>query len=358
MALRSMTEYSHPTIGQPNNPLRRDLESILQQTPNVWEELRGQRVFVTGGTGFIGTWLLESFCWANERLALGAQAVVLTRSPQSYRLKVPHLANHPAVTLVPGDVRTFEFPEGTFSHVIHAATDVAASVQSQDHRLQFETIVRGTERALEFADLACAKKILFTSSGGVYGSQPLELLHIPEDFQGAPTPCHVASTYGEGKRAAELLCAIFAQEGLPVKIARCFTFVGPYLPIDGRYAVGNFVGAAASNQEILVRGNPRTVRSYLYAADMAAWLWSILIQGQVGRPYNVGSDQAVTMKELADAVARQFVPQPTVRVRQDWEAEFPSRYVPSTQRAAGELGLTQTVDLDEALQRYVRFTTS
>lgn len=358
MALQRMADNSHLIMGQPDNPLRSDLEAVLQRTPDVWEELRGQRVFVTGGTGFIGTWLLESFCWANKRLALGAQAFVLTRSPQNYLLKVPHLANDPAVTLMPGDVRTFEFPEGTFSHVIHAATDVAAGAQFQNHRLQLDTIVRGTERTLEFADQARAKKVLFTSSGGVYGNQPLELLHVTEDYQGAPAPCHVDSTYGEGKRAAELLCAIFVQQGLPVKIARCFTFVGPYLPVDGRYAVGNFVGAAAGNQEIFVRGNPMTVRSYLYTADMAVWLWSILIRGQAGRPYNVGSNRAVTMKVLADTVARQFVPQPKVRVRQDWEAVPPaSRYVPSTERAVEELGLVQTVDLDEALEKYVRFTT-
>src|SRR5215471_10451273 len=101
------------------NPLASDLDHVLKQTAGVWEELRGQRIFITGGTGFFGCWLLESFAWANEKLKLNASAVVLTRNLDAFRKKAPHLAAHPAIQFHPGDVLTFGFPSGRFSHVIH-----------------------------------------------------------------------------------------------------------------------------------------------------------------------------------------------------------------------------------------------
>src|SRR5579883_949281 len=105
------------------NPLSGDLDHVLNHTADLWDELRGRRIFITGGTGFFGCWLLESFAWANDKLGLDAQALVLTRNPQAFREKAPHLAHHRAIQLHPGYIRTFAFPEGCFSHVIHAATE-------------------------------------------------------------------------------------------------------------------------------------------------------------------------------------------------------------------------------------------
>src|SRR4051812_34692048 len=103
-------------------PLASDLDHVLAHTAPLWGELRGRRLFITGGTGFFGCWLLETFCRANDELGLKAQATILTRRPGAFADKADHLANHPAVRLAKGDVRDFAFPPGEFSHVIHAAT--------------------------------------------------------------------------------------------------------------------------------------------------------------------------------------------------------------------------------------------
>ena len=339
------------------NPLATDLDHVLAHTTGLWEELREQRIFITGGTGFFGCWLLESFAWANDKLGLNASALVLTRNVESFRKKAPHLASHPAIHFHPGDVRSFEFPEGQFSHVIHAATEASAKLNAEDPLTMFDTIVEGTRRTLEFARHSGAKKILLASSGAVYGRQPSEIRRLPEDYTGGPAVVESHSAYGEGKRAAEMLCTLYAkQHGLEPKIARCFAFVGPYLPLDIHFAIGNFIRDSLAGVAIRINGDGTPVRSYLYAADMAVWLWTILFLGKPCRPYNVGSETDLTIQEIAHAVAVATRPEVTVLVAREPVPGKPvERYIPATQRAQIELGLKEHFSLAESIQRTLQW---
>ena len=340
-----------------DNPLAADLDHILAHTEGLWEELRGQRIFITGGTGFFGCWLLESFAWANDRLGLDASAVVLTRDAASFSRKAPHLAQHPAIRLHLGDVRSFDFLPGQFSYIIHAATDGDLKLMAEDPLAVFDINVQGTRRVLEFARQCGATEFLFTSSGAVYGKQPPAMPYLSEDYRGAPDPTDAYSTYGsagEEKRIAEMLCALYARQyGLKPKIARCFSFLGPYLPLDGKFAVGNFIRDGLTGGPIRVKGDGSPWRSYLYAADLAIWLWTILVRGAPCRPYNVGSERTVTIADLAVTVARTLQPPPVVEIaaRQATPGAPPACYVPSTQRSREELGLRQSVDLADAIGR-------
>jgi nucleoside-diphosphate-sugar epimerase len=339
------------------NPLAADLDHVLAHTRDLWEELRGQRIFVTGGTGFFGCWLLESFAWANDKLNLGASMLVLSRNPDAFAKKAPHLAAHPAIRFCVGDVRSFAFPSGDFSHVIHAATDASARLNDEEPLSMFETVLEGTRRTLEFARQCGAPKFLLTSSGAVYGRQPPDVTHIPEDYQGAPDSTDPRSAYGEGKRAAELLCALYAKQyGLEVRIARCFAFVGPYLPLDIHFAIGNFIRDGLWGGPIRVKGDGTPYRSYLYAADLAIWLWMILLRGQSCRAYNVGSKQALTIGELASLVALAFTPPTAVQIAKvATPGNLAERYVPSIRRAESELNLRQVIGLADGIQRTIHF---
>jgi len=341
-----------------------DLDHILAHTDGLWDLLRGRNIFVTGGTGFFGRWILESFAFANQKLDLGAHLTALTRNPDAAAARAPALAASPAIHFVRGDVRRLRreailplLPQGhtgEFHSVIHAATESASTLGQDDPLAMLDTIIQGTRAALDFAVASGATRFLFTSSGAVYGRQPSDITHVPETYTGAPECAHPASAYGEGKRAAELLCACYhaSHPALVPVVARCFAFVGPFLPLDVHFAIGNFIRDALRGGPINIGGDGTPYRSYLYAADLAIWLWTLLLRGQPVRPYNVGSEQDVTILELASTVAGCFPAPLAVTVgRQPRPGVPPARYVPSTRLAATELGLKTFVPLPEAISR-------
>lgn len=338
------------------NPLSADLDHVLDHTRELWDELRGERIFITGGTGFFGCWLLESLVWANDRLNTNCQVFVLTRAPDAFRVKAPHLAGHRSVSLVQGDVRTFDFPAGEFSRIIHAATESSAKLNTESPLVMFDTIVEGTRHTLDFAKACGAQNFLLTSSGAVYGKQPPGITHIPEDYNGAPDPLDPNSAYGEGKRVAEYLCTLYADARLRPKIARGFAFVGPYLPLDIHFAIGNFIGDALNGRPILVKGDGTPRRSYLYAADLAIWLWTILHLGVVLRPYNVGSDESLSIAEIAEKVADCSIEGTDVRIMGNpIPNQLIESYIPSITRARTELGLDVMVSLRKGIASTIEF---
>ena len=335
--------------------LTADLDYIMEHTQPVWDELKGQRIFITGGTGFIGTWLLEALLWANQRLALNLSVMVLTRDVDAFAKKAPHLAHDQAVLFLRGDVRNFGFPSEKFSHIIHAATPASAKLNNENPQLMFDTILEGTRNTLAFSTHARAKKFLFLSSGAVYGRQPPEMSHLDENFQGLPDALNPASAYAVGKYTAEHLCVLHAaQHKMATTIARCFAFVGPYFPLDVHFAIGNFIRDGLAGKAITVNSDGSPFRSYQYAADLVIWLLRILCQGESGVPYNVGSDEAVSIAELAKLVATQFAPACEVNILQTPNpARLPERYVPSVQRAKTHLGISTRIGLQEAIAKTI-----
>ena len=330
---------------------QRDLESILSQTGQLWEQLRGKQLFLTGCTGFFGCWLLESFLFANRALSLGASVVALTRSPKRFRERAPHLANDPAVHLLPGDIRNFTFPDGTFQYVIHAATDTNSQAAEQPAIL-LSSILDGTRRVLDFAATHGTRRLLFASSGAVYGTQPPEVTHIPETYLGGPDWLKPLAAYGEGKRAAELMTLLHAhQTGIECVIARGFAFIGPHLPLDQHFAIGNFIRDAMQGSSIRISGDGTPMRSYLYASDLAAWLWTLLFRAPTGEAYNVGSDEAVSIADLARTVVEVLGVSSVVQIRREVTLGMPrAQYVPAIAKAREQLGLRVRVDLRDAIR--------
>jgi nucleoside-diphosphate-sugar epimerase len=330
-----------------------DLDRVFNAVGQRWERLRNQRLLLTGGTGFIGKWLLATFLHANRKLGLSAHVVVLSRRPESFLGEFPELRSTDDVTWLSGDVRDLT-PEaaGDCIFAIHAATDVVAT--SAPFEI-LDSCSVGTQRVLDSMSRGSAvRRLLLLSSGAVYGRTPPEILTIPEDWSGAPDPLTPASVYGEGKRISEMLCTIAAsaRPGLEVSIARCFAFVGPHLPLNKHFAIGNFIGAAMRSDDIQIQGDGTPLRSYLYAADLAHWLWVMLFDAPAGRAYNVGGVEGLSISELAHRVNSALGGTGEVRIAQmPSPGILPQAYLPSVDRIAAELGLVPAVGLDDAILR-------
>jgi len=333
-----------------------DLDHILTHTLPLWDGTRGRRIFLSGGTGFFGVWLLESLAHCNRRLNLDLTATVLSRDPEAFARRMPHLAGDPSIRLLRGDVRDFAFPKQGFDFIIHAAASTTADAASQPLEL-LSTLLDGTKRMLAFARARGTKKFLFISSGAVYGRQPEDLSHIPEDYLGGSNWLDPNAIYGEGKRVSEQMCSLCARESdIEFTIARCFAFVGPHLPLNQHFAIGNFIGDALAGRNIAIRGDGTPMRSYLYAADLVIWLWTLLMHGpQLGskpQVFNVGSGQAISIRDLAQEVAEELDPSLKLEIAQTPVAGAPPlQYVPDVQRAEIHLGLRQTIGLREAIRR-------
>lgn len=351
---------THPIIVE-------DISGVVNRTKALWPSLQDASVLITGATGFFGTWLLETLLTANCKFSLGCRVIAVSRDPRRFAMQAPHLAEDPAITWICGDVRDFPSPAGPVTHIIHAAAEVGAKPAPKDPQTTFDVCVEGTRRVLALAREKRATRMLFTSSGAVYGRQPPDLPRIPEDFPGGPDPFDPGNAYAEGKRAAEQLCAIACLPaptgaGLHVSIARCFAFVGPRLPLDAHFAIGNFIRDALAGGPICGTGDGTPIRSYLYTADLVERLFAILLRGASGQAYNVGSEEAVSIRDLAGRVADvawrlepakgrpavSFASHPT-------STELPHRYVPSCAAVDSEQRWQPAVSLDEAIARTMAF---
>ncbi|MEI8230795.1 MAG: NAD(P)-dependent oxidoreductase [Candidatus Peregrinibacteria bacterium] len=325
-----------------------DLELVFQSTQDLWEEFRNRHILITGATGFFGMWLLESFTYACDRLNLGMHIHALTRDSKSFAAKAPHLLSHPSIYLEEGDVRSFSFPVGEFTHVIHAAGQTRATKEQEQK--QYEVFARGARHVLEFGRQCGAAKLLLISSGAVYGPQPSACALMPEDESAVQKPLAAYSAYAEGKREAERLWQ--ENPGSQQRtIARSFALVGPHLPLDAQYAIGNFIRDGLAGRTLQIQGDGTPYRSYLYAADLVIWLLHILCRGQPCRAYNVGSEQAISIHDTARAVASAFSPLPEIEVLGAPKQDVPpERYVPSTHRARTELQLREHFSLAESIR--------
>ncbi|HBM16404.1 MAG TPA: hypothetical protein DD381_08710 [Lentisphaeria bacterium] len=320
-------------------------------------------VFLTGGTGFFGKNILR-------KLQSDVKLTILSRNPENFINEFPELIKGHEVSFVKGDIRDFKLPPDlVFDYVIHGATEASAKLEKENPQEMYSVIVDGTKHLLKQITGRGIKRLLFISSGGVYGQQPADLSNIPETYPPSPI-----TYYGKGKLEAERLCVA---SGIASVIARCFAFVGPYLPLDTHFAIGNFILNGLKNDPIIIKGDGRPYRSYMYADDLINWLWSILLKGKVGEIYNVGSEEAISIADLARLVSSCFTDKPEVKIlgiptqnpkliTQNYSIEplttsheplKPERYVPSTQKPQSELGLTLRTNLKDAILETIVWNT-
>ena len=310
------------------------------------------KVLLTGGTGFFGKALLRHHLAFSS--AVSPEIVVLSRNPQLFLAAHPEFKGHQTIHFLKGDIEQRDsLPwRQSFSHVLHAAADSTFGPRLRPLQ-RYEQIVDGTRNILDLAVATGAHRFLLTSSGGIYGSPPGELESIPEDWPVSP-PLDTGSTaYSQAKRAAEHLCFLYGEEhNLQSVVARCFAFVGPDLPLDVHFAIGNFIGDALTAGAITVSGDGTPRRTYLDQSDLAHWLFTLLEHGRPGQAYNVGSDEVISIAALAHLVRDIISPEKPIHIL---GAPNPNsarnHYVPNIHKAKEHLGLGVTIPLAKAIRR-------
>lgn len=296
--------------------------------------------------------MLQSLEDVNRRLRLNIDVLLLSRRPEIFR--ACWRGRHTQIKFIQGDVRAFVPDSERFDYVLHMASTSAAETYAGYSQIdKYDILTIGTRKVLEYAVTAGAKRLLFTSSGAAYGQTPSS--PVDELTFSQLNPQLPESALGLGKQGAEFLCVRYAEaSGLQTVIARCFSFVGPGLPLDLHYAIGNFIRNAVAGEPITVIGDGGAIRSYLFLGDMVVWLLTLLLDGKNGEMYNVGSDEAISIGDLARAVSALHTPVLKVQVlgNSTHQVGVPVRnvYVPNINKARKQLQLAVDTPLAEALQ--------
>lgn len=310
--------------------------------------LAGSRLFVTGGTGFFGKALLRHWK-SRSMIEIPPKVTLLTRSIEKFKLNFPIVNDMPWIEFWQGDMCNYDtLPIGeSFDYVIHAATESTFG-PSISPLQRFDYIVNGCRNILEFAGNCRARRLLLTSSGAVYGKQPHNITKIPEDFYSTANPANVENAYALGKLISEHLCAHYSTiYKYETTIARCFAFVGQDLPLDAHFAIGNFILDALNNAEIQIKGDGRSVRSYLDQRDLAEWLLYLLAYGENQGVYNVGSDASFSLYEVAKTISDVFGLKKDILVQSNKDVVC-TRYVPDISKVR-MLGLVPKYDLKSSI---------
>lgn len=314
--------------------------------------LSNKTLFISGATGFFGKWLLGTIVWANKNFNSNIKLIALSRNPKKFKDQFPELSEN--IVFIEGNIKSFTFPEEKLDYIIHAATEASAKLNNERPEVMYEDIVSGMETILKLANKNKVEGILHTSSGAIYGKQPPDLSNIPESYQDYVDPSYNA--YAEGKRAAERLAnTVASKNNLRVVHARCFAFGGAFLPLDTHFAIGNFIQNCLKGENIKILGDGSPFRSYMYSADLIVWLLKLLVHGRSGESYNVGSPEAISIKELAEEVVS-FFPELEVEIAKERDPSIkPSRYVPCVKKAQNEFELKLHYKVNQIVEKMIKF---
>ena len=305
-------------------------------------------LLIIGGTGFFGKSILDAY----KRGLLSPwnidKVIAMSRNATKLEFKHPELILD-TVELLDGDISTVNFlPKSDY--VIHAAASTNVSRYLRHNEEEKQNIIKGT---LNYCRLApkfhknC--KIVFCSSGAIYGYQSKKVRYLTEGmaFGNIEKLDEVKKSYAYAKRDAELAIQKLGQVGLNVSVARCFSFIGKYLPRDQHFAIGNFIADGLAGKDINVKADRKVYRSYMYADDLVVWLMSIANASNKECPvYNVGSDVVIEIHELAKLIADIF----NVDVIQDkFKPLLVDKYIPSIKKAIKVLNVSNNHSFKDAI---------
>lgn len=327
-------------------------EILLRFSPEI-EQLISKPVFITGGSGFVGRWIIESLARATRKLGRDSKILSLNRSTVPWQRE---LVEQGLLHVVNADITTELHVDGDVGYVFHCATPASTFI-NETNPLDMQRVIEAGAESIINRFSNSSTKVVNVSSGAIYGVQPPDVQCLDEDWRRNARFVLPDSAYHHGKVAAEVkFNSALGNSSFSVVHARLFAFVAPFLPLDQHFAAGNFLKDAVRNQPITITGDGRTVRTYMYGTDLVVWLIAAAISGKSGEAYNIGSPYETTIAELAIKISR--IAESTAGVRYLGEPDLTQpahRYVPCTTRTERALGVHLNVGLDDAIERTVRW---
>jgi dTDP-glucose 4,6-dehydratase len=336
--------------------MRQDCLVACADMPELRNALARQHIAVTGGTGFLGTWLAEMVAALNDEYRLGIILDLYARHINEWPDKCPHLAGRLDIRLHSQDVRSsFEFAKGT-NYVIHAAGIPNSRVHASDPLRVHQTTVNGIANALEAASHLDGLLRFVNVSSCLVSGVPQRPGPLSETDCFPLPPAQLHSVYAEAKRSAELLAAVYrSQYRLPVTTVRPFTLTGAYQELDRPWAINNFLRDVLTGSDIRIHGDGSARRSYLYGSDAAWWTLAALVKGGDGDTYNLGSARAVSHVELVRLIGEHTSPKPRVLLNTLNKAPKQDDLYPDVSLPLRRLGVRETCSLEAAIERTFRW---
>jgi dTDP-glucose 4,6-dehydratase len=326
-----------------------DLNLICEHSYSAIEVLKDKEILIFGGTGFIGTWLTAALLHADQQFNLNLIIKVITRNQSKAISKFG--ASERDIHFYQHDLALRELGSNLTADIVFiASTPTNESTGS----LNTHDLVQASRHVVSHATKTRSKNlkkplIVHLSSGAVFGKQAMEYLFRNEldsvDDSSEEPYCQAKLTIEHGLRLAH------ANGIIDYQSPRLFAFLGPGLPLNSHFAIGNFVSDGIQKRKIVVRGNPMTRRSYLYPTDLIEILFQIL-QFKNPESLNVGSESGITIADLAQKVSSLTSNLGVNYLNPERE---PSNYVPSTINLRKLISKESYLDLDNSLEKWINW---
>ena len=335
-----------------------DLNFIFNNCKNEFNLLSNKSLLITGGTGFFGKWFLELIFYTNKNFNTNILTTLITRDENKFFLENPHYKNNKFLKIIQIDILDLKTITYKFDFLLHmAATSAEETFNGESDLNKTRTLFNGAKNIMEIVIRNNISKVLFTSSGVVYGSSSKDMKD--ESDISHSLDLEKRNGLAKGKILAEdIISNMSIENNINFKIARCFSFVGPYLPLDIHYAIGNFINDAIFNEKILINGNGLPYRSYLYISDTLIWLIKLLV-GNAEGIFNVGSERRIQIIELGTMVRDIIAPSKKIIIQKKEfnEGNFKRDiYLPNTEKIRGLLKVKEWTSLEDAILKTAKFT--
>lgn len=268
-----------------------------------WEKLKNKTVLITGANGYLPSYMVFTLLKRNDLYQDGIHVVALCRNEEKAKDRFAPMVRRDDLEFLIQDVCDPIQYEGNVDVVVHAASPSGPQVWSKNLVETMKANTVGLFNLLEFSHKRKVEEFLFFSSSAVYGDNKTTFQLQENDF-GYSNCMETRFTYCEAKRAGEALCAAYyTQYGLPVKIIRPSIIFGPGISTNAGTAIGDFLFDIYKGQDILIKSDGKAVRAYLYLKDAAAGFLTVLLCGENGATYNIGSEKNVySITELAELI--------------------------------------------------------